>query len=232
MSYIEDIQNRRNQVRNNIAKAFGCEFVKAQDDELGEIEKAVYADTAENRKLGRVGQEWHRGNGKKEENKKVSRNNSVPEKYAHTKNTKFIDWSDYNSSEHGGSVDDMKLSKEAYKMFPIGKQFKDSKGNVWTVDKHDKKYDIGKNSSTRYSTGVGAIRLRNEKKKVVRITPYDLLRGFTKNSTTGISELDKYMRQIAPRTLSAEERKRAENEAGKLPEEFRQNYRRNVGLDD
>lgn len=106
------------------------------------------------------------------------------------------------------------------------------KGNVWTVDKHDKKYDIGKNSSTRYSTGVGAIRLRNEKKKVVRITPYDLLRGFTKNSTTGISELDKYMRQIAPRTLSAEERNRAEKEAGKLPEEFRQNYRRNVGLDD
>lgn len=61
MSYIEDIQNRRNQVRNNIAKGFGCEFVKAQDDELGEIEKAVYADTPQNRKLGRVGQEYHRG---------------------------------------------------------------------------------------------------------------------------------------------------------------------------
>lgn len=61
MSYIEDIQNRRNQVRNNIAKGFGCEFVKAQDDELGEIEKAVYADTAENRRLNRVGQEYHRG---------------------------------------------------------------------------------------------------------------------------------------------------------------------------
>lgn len=61
MSYIEDIQNRRNMVRNNIAKGFGCEFVKAQDDELGEIEKAVYADTAENRRLNRVGQEYHRG---------------------------------------------------------------------------------------------------------------------------------------------------------------------------
>lgn len=61
MSYIEDIQNRRNQVRNNIAKGFGCEFVKAEDDEFGEIEKAVYADTAENRRLNRVGQEYHRG---------------------------------------------------------------------------------------------------------------------------------------------------------------------------
>lgn len=61
MSYIEDIQNRRNQVRNNIAKGFGYEFVKAQDDELVEIEKAksgVYADTAQNRKLGRVGQQY------------------------------------------------------------------------------------------------------------------------------------------------------------------------------
>ena len=43
MSYIEDIQNRRNQVRNNIAKGFGYEFVKAQDDELVEIEKAKVA---------------------------------------------------------------------------------------------------------------------------------------------------------------------------------------------
>lgn len=29
MSYIGDIQNRRNQVHNNIAKGFGCKFVKA-----------------------------------------------------------------------------------------------------------------------------------------------------------------------------------------------------------
>ena len=35
------------------------------DDEL---EKAVYADTAQNRKLGRVGQEYHRGKGKQQEN--------------------------------------------------------------------------------------------------------------------------------------------------------------------
>lgn len=70
MSYIEDIQNKRNVVRNNIAKGFGCEFVKAQDDELeGVIEKAVYADTPQNRKLGRVGQEYHRGKGKNEDDK-------------------------------------------------------------------------------------------------------------------------------------------------------------------
>lgn len=41
-------------------------------DEL--FEKAVYADTAQNRKLGRVGQEYHRGNGTKKEDKKTNKN--------------------------------------------------------------------------------------------------------------------------------------------------------------
>lgn len=39
-------------------------LVKADFDEL---EKAVYADTAENRKLGRVGQEYKRSKGKKDD---------------------------------------------------------------------------------------------------------------------------------------------------------------------
>lgn len=45
---------------NDLIKAGVLEY----DDS---IEKAVYADTAENRKLGRVGQEYHRGKGKKVE---------------------------------------------------------------------------------------------------------------------------------------------------------------------
>lgn len=54
---------------------------KSFDDELNEvhrelfgddIEKAVYADTAQNRKLGRVGQEYHRGKGKKSSKSKVN----------------------------------------------------------------------------------------------------------------------------------------------------------------
>ena len=51
---------------SNISEAE--DILKSIDDIS--IEKAVYADTAENRKLGRVGQEYHRGNGKKEESKK------------------------------------------------------------------------------------------------------------------------------------------------------------------
>lgn len=54
---------------------------KSFDDELNEvhrelfgddIEKAVYADTVQNRKLGRVGQEYHRGKGKKSSKSKVN----------------------------------------------------------------------------------------------------------------------------------------------------------------
>lgn len=73
---------------NSLIKAQETEFEKSQENEYTEysvndlikagvleyddsIEKAVYADTAENRKLGRVGQEYHRGKGKKvEESKK------------------------------------------------------------------------------------------------------------------------------------------------------------------
>ena len=38
---------------------FDAEEIEKAHNEL--FEKAVYADTAQNRKLGRVGQEWHRG---------------------------------------------------------------------------------------------------------------------------------------------------------------------------
>lgn len=73
---------------NSLIKSEGYDIEKAQENEYTEysvtdlikagvleyddsIEKAVYADTAENRKLGRVGQEYHRGKGgsKKQESK-------------------------------------------------------------------------------------------------------------------------------------------------------------------
>lgn len=74
----------RNQVKENIFKSFGFEgerdFIErgmSTEDAIrkgivefdDEIQKAVYADTYENRKLGRVGQEYKRGNGKKDDEK-------------------------------------------------------------------------------------------------------------------------------------------------------------------
>lgn len=57
---IEDISISSLSHAEDVIKGIGSEEL---------FEKAVYADTAENRKLGRVGQEYHRGNGKKEEKK-------------------------------------------------------------------------------------------------------------------------------------------------------------------
>lgn len=78
----------------NILKAEETEIFKAQETEEQEasvtdlikagvleyddsIEKAVYADTPQNRKLGRVGQEYHRGKGKKKEEAKSRKTSKV-----------------------------------------------------------------------------------------------------------------------------------------------------------
>lgn len=78
---------------NNIEKAQENEYTEYSVNDLikagvleydDSIEKAVYADTAENRKLGRVGQEYHRGKGKKMEEKvskkSVKNDDKTPEK--------------------------------------------------------------------------------------------------------------------------------------------------------
>ena len=73
---LEELKKHNALVQERIMKSFGYkntdEFIQKSEDvnaliQKGEIdydfelEKAVYADTAENRKLGRVGQEYHRG---------------------------------------------------------------------------------------------------------------------------------------------------------------------------
>ena len=51
-----------------IEKSFDNELNEVYGELFGDVfEKAVYADTPQNRKLGRVGQEYHRGKGKKED---------------------------------------------------------------------------------------------------------------------------------------------------------------------
>lgn len=62
---IEDISISSLSHAEDVIKSIGSEEL---------FEKAVYADTAENRKLGRVGQEYHRGKGTKKEDKKTNKN--------------------------------------------------------------------------------------------------------------------------------------------------------------
>lgn len=78
----QERERRKNLVSENICKAMkGESFSHVENVEKAEvsddiqkahfelfgdsIEKAVYSDTPQNRKLGRVGQEYHRGKGKK-----------------------------------------------------------------------------------------------------------------------------------------------------------------------
>lgn len=61
MNMNQEITMKNNKVMTNIELD---DIQKAHLELFGDsIEKAVYADTAQNRKLGRVGQEYHRGKG-------------------------------------------------------------------------------------------------------------------------------------------------------------------------
>lgn len=73
---LEEIKKHNEQIRQNILKGFNSDLGDSIEEnslfnkgeiEYDELQKAVYADTAENRKLGRVGQEYHRGKGKQQE---------------------------------------------------------------------------------------------------------------------------------------------------------------------
>ena len=79
---LEELKKHNAIAQERIMKSFGYadteDFIQKGEDEIEliqkgeidydfELEKAVYADTSENRKLGRVGQEYHRGKGKKKD---------------------------------------------------------------------------------------------------------------------------------------------------------------------
>lgn len=160
MSYIEDIQNRRNQVRNNIAKGFGCEFVKAEDDELGEIEKAVYADTPQNRKLGRVGQEYHRGRkkqnigGNEQKNRKEEGSNNLKQGNTYDKFANYYKFQKNNGvkypsfaivreakSENKGSVIEFTGTKKEFQ--EAIKKFNSATNSNISIDNFEREHSRG-----------------------------------------------------------------------------------------
>lgn len=121
----------------NILKAEETEIFKAQETEEQEvsvtdlikagvleyddsIEKAVYADTPQNRKLGRVGQEYHRGRGKKIEEKSVNKKNAkIEEKKSKISSKKVLSLME-NSSKFAGEVETLvekHLGKELMKKY-------------------------------------------------------------------------------------------------------------------
>ena len=73
MIYLDRISLSHSGGQDLIAKAEGNELDEVYVELFGDtIQKAVYADTPQNRKLGRVGQEYHRGGkGKKQQDEQL-----------------------------------------------------------------------------------------------------------------------------------------------------------------
>lgn len=199
---------------------------------LVKSKKAVYADTAENRKLGRVGREYHRGKGKNE----IKSNNldfdtktllthyvnrqrfplvhakmgqeldghKIGEK--NDKNEFWMPKKEYNGKEHHSGhwvskqeLEDFEnktmggiLKEKHYKSLPIGKEFKDDKGNTWKVVKHLPDYDngyVGGRIRLKMTTKDG-----KSKTLGVDVSTIKAIKR-SKNLTTGVSSLDKYIRE-------------------------------------
>lgn len=103
-----DILKRRMAVANNIAKSFGYDncvdiLEKAEDNDIEKARSGIYADTAENRKLGRVGQRY--GSKKVSEE---SRFDGIKSKYNITKTEEMY--------EKDGSLKENALTKRLWEL--------------------------------------------------------------------------------------------------------------------
>lgn len=99
---MNDILKHREDIKKNILKSFKTDLEKSENS--SDIEKAksgVYADTAENRKLNRVGQQY---GSKKQEDEPNGEQSSKQEENSGSKNSKSIE-------EHAKNTSDETLKK-------------------------------------------------------------------------------------------------------------------------
>lgn len=117
------------------------------------IEKAVYADTYENRKLGRVGQEYHRGKGEKKEDENNTKNGKMDYDTA----VNFLEenadwWSTYQYDTFDEDDEEQKEMKEKFdaakkfikkfKMFEIGSREDEEEAKRYKEDMESKGYKL------------------------------------------------------------------------------------------
>lgn len=182
MNIFEQIASKRQEIeavtKQNIQKSFVNEFneeveavEKSEQDEFNEvynelfggvIEKAVYADTAENRKLGRVGKEYHRGKGKKEggaatpkkENKKSPTKSGAPtaEQAAKFLEENASKWMDYQYGDLGGDLEEKFSAAEkfikTFKQFDYTEEDEAEEYRDKMENKGYKVVDVGDGSDT------------------------------------------------------------------------------------
>lgn len=118
----EEIRKHQELQKANILRSFGVnpesdeslEFAKGEI-EYDELQKAVYADTAENRKLGRVGQEYHRGKGKKEGEQPTKSTSSISGKeiksLKNRRNELVAEYSELRKKNLNGTLKDEERSR-------------------------------------------------------------------------------------------------------------------------
>lgn len=170
----QERERRKNLVSENIRKAMeGESFSHVENVEKAEvnddiqkahlelfgdsIEKAVYADTAQNRKLGRVGQEYHRGKGGNKEvgaekhGRAISENKPQKKKGAEKNEGKaqmmikeYMDALEYDSDisfldyQYDNDVDLPQKVKEVFDVILSGgNEFVEAKSKVWDWTKID-----------------------------------------------------------------------------------------------
>lgn len=146
---------------------FNAEEIEKAHNEL--FEKAVYADTAQNRKLGRVGQEWHRGKGVKTDNTSSSRKKKVDreaERQARWKEIQAMREKERKSAEN--FIKTGKLSEESMKKLVDSIDIKSIPVNVIKTDEdmervfhnHNSEGTLGRYLTAKTTVGDVDITLR------------------------------------------------------------------------
>lgn len=97
---MEDVLKHRMDIKKNILKSFQIDLEKSEENDIEKARHSIYADTPENRKLNRVGQEY--GSKKQEE--------SNENKYSSSKEESGKQGGK-SLSEHAKNSDDETLKK-------------------------------------------------------------------------------------------------------------------------
>lgn len=171
------LEQKKSEVRETIMKSFGYESTEDMLENLDttsairkgiaeyddSIEKAVYADTPQNRKLGRVGQEYHRGRKKQQENNNTKYNYNKIMHIADLVEKNADKFVDYMYSEDADEAGITKEVAEAFNhvLYNQNKVKVSRKSFDWSEDEDAEIYkekmkekgyrvvDLGENNDTR-----------------------------------------------------------------------------------
>lgn len=199
----------------------------------GVIEKAVYADTAENRKLGRVGQEYHRGKGKKDGSNLTSSNskyieecmNNMKDKYGASDNNDYSIEKQFKDIEKNGEPGTFFIGETK-----IGINNKNMKFSLHVGKSHEGKMYIAIDDKFFYPKDVSEMKQIAIKKIQEKIDKKTKQGG---NKTPNADKfLDYFMKQNGHSSISKEGKEEfnvVKSTAEKAIKNFGDNYKKQTG---